>query len=57
MKRLLKESSKLKEKKDKDKSDDEDSIEFGSDGEDVLEEEVKAKSKAVLGKRSRDEQK
>ena len=51
-KRLLKDASKQQEKKAN--SDDDDSIEFGSDGEDVLEEETKKQEK-VLGKRTREE--
>ena len=45
----------MQQDKNKRESDNEDSIEFGSDGEDVLEEEM-AKQSKVLGKRSREEQ-
>jgi len=51
-KRLLKDASKQQEKKTN--SDDDESIEFGSDGEDILEEEIK-KHEKVLGKRPRKE--
>jgi hypothetical protein len=40
MKRLLKDSSKQQVNKGNAEQDNEDSIEFGSDGEDILEEEV-----------------
>ena len=57
IKRMIKSNSKAgtASQKHKNENDAEDSIEFGSDGEDVLAEEALKVKKTILGKRNRDQ--